>query len=156
MLLVAIYMFVLAIVLAVFFVMIKKVLAANKKGFNIILKKNGKFQIIRDIIKGKKFVQGKDTWLANPEDAYIDDKGRELYFFTDQINAGSVNIDLKGKVQFIDPELLSKLIDEEHVKSLTVKENPLKDNLMLFGALGGILAAIVSLINLAMTMGWFG
>ena len=80
--------------------------------------------------------------------ASVNRKGTAINFYTTK-SAGSISIDpFKNKIDFISPEIVTKFIDENHVKLLTEKQNSVADMLSLYGSLGGIIAGIAAVILL--------
>lgn len=118
----------------------------------IFLDKNQRWKLIYDKISGKETYSYKNkTYHLNPDAGLLNVKGKALYLFTE--NVPTPLKFAKAKTEWLDSESLDGVIKNKIVQQIVKPTDKFMDMLMMFGAIGGILACIASGIVLLITLG---
>jgi len=100
---------------------------------------------IQEKIKNKSYILSEDCGLLNR-------RGKALYFFAEN---KPQPLDLKySKAEWLDSESLMAVINNKLVQQIIKPVDTFKDTLMLFGAIGGLIAGLSSIIILLNQMGF--
>lgn len=120
----------------------------------IFIDESNRWELVsKNLSEVDKFDHKKGKYFLKADAGLLNKKGKKLFLYS--LNKPSPMKLKYNDVEWLDAESLMGTINNELVKLMVKPGNQMKDNLLLFGAIGGILAGIASLINLAITTGLF-
>lgn len=116
----------------------------------IFLEKTNRWKIIYDKIGSNPFYTYKNKKYVTNE-GILNRKGRALFVFSE----GKPNpMEVKyNNTKWLSSDSLMSIINNKLVQQLVKTSDDFKDKLIMFGAIGGILACIASILILLKTFG---
>lgn len=131
---------------------IKKLYDIVSKDRLIIIDKNNRWNITYINLKGKDQVKIKNkAYFLKEEAGLLNNKGKALYVFSENKPTPlSLNY---SKIEWLDSESLMGVINNKLVQQIVRPTDAFKDSLMLFGAIGGMIAGLSSVFLLLQQLG---
>lgn len=127
-------------------------LSREKKDMVIIIDNADRWALHYEKLKDMdKLKLGDEVYFLGDKNAKLSAKGRALYIFS-KGKPAPLHISY-NKAEWLDSKSLMSAINNELIKMMVKPAESFKDQLMLFGALGGILAGIASVLILLKQFG---
>lgn len=118
----------------------------------IFIDKNLRWNMVFCKLKNKEtYSYLKKTYHLNQEAGILNTRGKAMYIFTQNVPT-AMKI-TKNKTEWLNSESLDGVIKNKIIQQIVKPTDKFMDMLLLFGSIGGILAALSSLIVLAITLG---
>lgn len=120
----------------------------------IFLDKNNRWELISTRLYGREKLEfnGQEYFLKE-EAGLTSNRGKALYVFS--INKPTPLRISYNKVEWLDSKSLMAVINNDLVRQIITPKSPLSDMLIMYGAIGGIIAGGASIIILLKQVGVF-
>lgn len=120
----------------------------------ILIDKENRWQLHDIESKGKdKITLMKKDYILTPECSLLNQKGKSLHIFSENV-AAPMNIAYK-KSEWLDAESLKAIMNNKLVQMIVQPRDSAKDMLIMYGAIGGIIAGVASIVIILKTAGVF-
>lgn len=140
------------ILTAVCFYLIIQIFKKFFDDYIIFIDPSGRFNILREKVKDETMFTYKDKQYVLTEDsALINKKGRVLYVYSE--NKPQPMHLAYNDVKWLNSESLMHVINNKLIQKLVQTSDALLDKIMLFGAIGGMIAGVSSALILLKTFG---
>ncbi len=115
--------------------------------------KNGRWKEVITKVRDEKPVIYKDMeYIRTEKSGNLSSRGKLLLMYDENNPKPKIPINYKGS-DTVSAKTLKDIIDSRHVEQIAHPSNRFIDTMLLLGAIGGILAAISSVIVLLITLG---
>ena len=125
---------------------------ASKFDYAIFIDKSNRWSIVRDMLgNSSTYVYDKCKYILDDKVGLLNRKGKSLYIFSKGKPQG-MKIEYNG-AKWLSSESMMAVINNKLIQKLVQTQDSFIDKLLLFGAIGGMLAGIASTLILLKQFG---
>ena len=148
-----VYIF-LVLFLVLFGVIIFLVFKMISRGFldtAIMLTKEGGFDKVLSVLRGKKeYIYKGGRYMLPPQTARLNKRGKALYIHSEG-KAEPLDISHQ-KPQWLNADSIQAIINNDMIQKILTPKNPALDLLIIIGSIGGIIAGFASVVHLLIAL----
>ena len=126
----------------------------RKKDVLVFIDKSNRFNLVYDSVRGiNSYTYNEKKYLLADDCSLLNNKGKSLFVFSENKPAP-----LKltyNKSAWLTSESIMSILNNDLIQKLVRTTDAFKDSLILFGAIGGMIAGISSVVILLKVFGVF-